>query len=96
MKYALTTTLLAGSMLCFAAFADNHEEEMASAEEVASISIKEAIAMFNCEVPEEVEKESAELFELDDAVCQGGQYDIKLDENFTVISMTYDGPVNDD
>lgn len=39
---------------------------------------------------EEAEKESAKLYELDDAECEIGQYDIKLNENFEIISMTRD------
>lgn len=38
----------------------------------------------------EVEKESDTLFELDDATCAIGQYDIKLNENYDIISMTRD------
>jgi len=74
-------------------FADEEVEEMASEEEIGMIN--EALAQFNCEEVEEAEKESANLFELDDAVCEAGQYDIKLDGEFTVTSMTYDGPVDD-
>ncbi|PZQ51680.1 MAG: hypothetical protein DI556_05880 [Rhodovulum sulfidophilum] len=62
-------------------------EEMASEAEVASVN--ETIAKIGCEA-EEVEKESPTLFELDDAECAIGQYDIKLDENFNIISMTRD------
>ena len=38
----------------------------------------------------EVEKEADNLFEVDDAECTIGQYDIKLDGEFNIVSMTKD------
>jgi hypothetical protein len=35
-------------------------------------------------------KEVSGIFEVDDAKCKGGQYDIKLDQEFRVISITRD------
>lgn len=57
--------------------------------------VNEAIAKFNCGPAEEVEKETDNLFELDDAVCEAGQYDIKFDGTYKVTSMTFDGPLDD-
>src|SRR5262249_29686178 len=37
-----------------------------------------------------METEATGVFEVDDAKCPGGQYDIKLDKNFRVISITSD------
>lgn len=85
-------TLLCASLVLGAVPALAQEEEMASEEEAASVS--EKLAMINCEA-DEIEKESDNLFEIDDAVCEIGQYDIKLDGEFTIISMTYDGPVDE-
>lgn len=68
-------------------------ELVATDAEIAGVT--EAIAAFDCEIgPSPVEKENDNLFELDDANCGPGQYDIKLDGAFTVIVMTYDGPVD--
>jgi len=80
--------------LAGAPLAQEAGEELASAEEVAQVNA--AIAAFNCGPHDEVEKETESLFELDDVACKAGQYDIKLDGTFTVISMTYDGPIDDD
>ena len=68
-------------------------EEMASADEVEKVN--QVLAQLNCQAGE-VEKESAMLFEIDDAVCEVGQYDIKLDGDFVVTSMTFDGPIDED
>ena len=83
----------AAAMVAGQVWSDDHGEELASDDEVAKIAAE--IAKFNCDVPDEVEKESETLFELDDAVCEAGQYDIKLDERFKVMVMSYDGPVDD-
>ncbi len=62
-------------------------ENMASAEEIAKVN--ETIGKIGCKAVE-VEKESENLYELDDTICEIGQYDIKLDGNFAIISMTRD------
>jgi hypothetical protein len=47
--------------------------------------IDEVLAAKSCEVdPANVEVEDG-TFDLDDVMCADGQYDIKLDANFTVI-----------
>jgi hypothetical protein len=38
----------------------------------------------------EKEAEGSGYFEVDDAKCKDGQYDIKLDKDFKIISMTRD------
>ena len=38
----------------------------------------------------EKETEATGVFEVDDAKCKDGQYDIKLDKDFKVISITRD------
>lgn len=64
-------------------------EELATDEDVAEVAT--AIAAFDCRVGEvPVEKESDDLFEIDDALCEGGQYDIKLDGAFNVLNLTRD------
>ncbi len=68
---------------------DDAMEELATEEEVAGVEA--AIAVFGCDVGAiPVEKESDDLFEIDDAVCEGGQYDIKLDGAYNVLNMTRD------
>ncbi len=59
----------------------------ASAEEAAKVS--EAIAKVGCKA-EEIEKESADLFEVDDARCEIGQYDIKVNGEYKITVMTSD------
>ena len=51
--------------------------------------VQEAIGRIDCQA-QTVEKESDTLYEIDDATCGIGQYDIKLNENFEIISMTRD------
>ena len=65
------------------------DDEKASDQELASVT--EAIARIGCQPgPEGVEKERADLYEVDDAQCEIGQYDIKLSGDFTITSMTLD------
>ena len=63
------------------------QESMASEAETAGVN--ETLAKIGCEA-EAVEKETPDLFEVDDATCEIGQYDIKLDAEFVIISMTRD------
>lgn len=65
------------------AFAD----EKPSDAEMAKIT--EALKAMGCTEFEEVEKEKNSggyHFEVDDAICDGGEYDIKLDQDFKLIS----------
>lgn len=89
--------VLALSALAFAAtpvMAQEVIEQAASAEETAAAVA--AIDQMDCELPPGgvVEKESDNLFEIDDAVCDFGQYDIKLDGMYNITSVTYDGPAD--
>ncbi|MAU95330.1 MAG: hypothetical protein CMP81_05505 [Fulvimarina sp.] len=62
-------------------------KDMASADEVAKVA--ETLAKIGCTAPA-VEKESDELFEIDDATCEIGQYDIKLNGDYKIIVMSID------
>lgn len=64
-------------------------DEKPTAEEAAKI--KEAVSALGCEGGEyEKEAEGSGVYEVDDAKCKDGQYDIKLDSNFKMRSMTRD------
>lgn len=79
---------LAAAMLSSWALAQTDTvEELASDEEVKAVS--EAIAKIGCKA-EQVEKESDDLFEIDDAQCEIGQYDIKLDGDYSILVITRD------
>lgn len=62
-------------------------ETMASQEEAAKVN--ETLGKIGCKAGE-VEKEASQLFEVDDAQCEIGQYDIKLDGEYNILSMTKD------
>jgi hypothetical protein len=79
---ALSVTLLLSMSVAHA-----EEEQEASAEETARIN--DVIGQIGCKA-EAVEKESADLFEIDDAICAIGQYDIKLNAAYKITSMTLD------
>ncbi len=65
------------------------DDNAASADEVARVT--EALAKIGCKPGQEgVEKERDNLFEIDDAQCEIGQYDIKLNDQFVITSMTLD------
>lgn len=78
--FALAFTLSVG-------VARAEEEQPASAAETAGVQA--TLAKIGCKA-EAVEKESARLFEVDDAACAIGQYDIKLDATYRITSMTLD------
>jgi hypothetical protein len=53
--------------------------------------IKAALEAWGCTGGKmEKETEGSGYFEVDDAKCKNGQYDIKLDKDFNVTSMTRD------
>jgi hypothetical protein len=53
--------------------------------------IKAALAEWGCEGGTyEKETEATGVFEIDDAKCKGAQYDIKLDGEYKLTSMTRD------
>jgi hypothetical protein len=50
-----------------------------------------AAAALGCEGGKwEKETESTGVYELDDAKCKGGQYDLKFDKDFKLINMSAD------
>ena len=70
------------------AMADD-DKNMATADETAKVT--DVIAKIGCKPgPEGVEKERDDLYEIDDAQCEIGQYDIKLNAEFTITSLTLD------
>jgi hypothetical protein len=53
--------------------------------------IQAALKLWGCSGGEmEQETEGTGIYEVDDAECSDGQYDIKLDKDFRVISITRD------
>lgn len=67
------------------AFAD---DQRPSADETKKIT--EVLAAMGCTGHEEIEKEMRTAggyhFEIDDAICDGARYDIKLDKDFKLMS----------
>lgn len=84
------------SMLCAAALAWAvtpalaADDDAASAEETAKVT--GAIARIGCKPDPQagIEKERDDLYEVDDAQCEIGQYDIKLNADFVITSITLD------
>lgn len=52
--------------------------------------VKSALAAWGCEAGAEIEKEQSGIFELDDVKCKEGQYDVKVDKDFKLLSLTRD------
>ncbi|MFC0278315.1 PepSY domain-containing protein [Falsigemmobacter intermedius] len=74
-KILLATALTA---FAFPAFAD----DKATAEQIAKID--EVLAAMKCEVDSDnIEVEDDGSFDLDDVICADGQYDVKLNADFT-------------
>lgn len=90
MKSVILAACAALALGC-AAYADDDDDEtigpQATAEEKAKVA--EVIGKIGCKA-EEVEKESDRLFEVDDAECEIGKYDIKLDGDYSILSLTRD------
>ena len=82
-----TPAILAFLLLSSPAFAQIEKETMASDEEMTKVNV--TLEEIGCKAVE-VEKEADNLFEVDDAECTIGQYDIKLDGEFNIVSMTKD------
>lgn len=82
----IALAVAAAVMASTAAFADDKPSEAEAAK------IKETLAAWGCEGGEyEKESEGTGVFEIDDAKCKDGkQYDIKLDSNYALTSMTRD------
>lgn len=73
------------ALLTTSALADSKPSD----EEAAKIN--DALKAWGCSGGEmEKETEGTGVFEIDDAKCANGQYDIKLDANYGVTSMTRD------
>lgn len=78
----LTTAALALSAAALADTPPTPEE---------ATKLKEALAALGCSGGEmEKETEASGLFEVDDAKCKDGQYDLKFDKDYKLISMTRD------
>lgn len=81
----LMVTAASLALLATSALADSKPSD----EEAAKIA--DALKAWGCSGGElEKETEGTGVFEVDDAKCAGGQYDIKLDAKFGVTSMTRD------
>lgn len=66
-----------------------HADSKPSDEEAAKI--KATLTDWGCEGGTyEKETEATGLFEIDDAKCKGAQYDLKLDAEYKVLSLTRD------
>jgi opacity protein-like surface antigen len=68
-----------------AAFADDKPTDDEAAK------IKEAVAAWGCEGGEyEKESEGTGVYEAEDVKCKSGQYDFRLDKDFSVFVITKD------
>lgn len=73
------------------------DEDQAGADDPRETN--EELADLNCGPVGEAEQETSYPFELDDVPCKAHQYNIKVrkvDGDHTVVSMTYDGPLEGD
>ncbi|MEN3791138.1 hypothetical protein [Fulvimarina sp. MAC3] len=86
-RLVLASAFAAASTVAFAQDSDDTVEEMASDEEVQMVN--ETLSKIGCEATA-VEKESDNLFEVDDATCEIGQYDIKLNGDYQITVMSID------
>lgn len=83
----MTRLTIATLMLTLAGGAVMAQDD-ASKEEADKV--KATLSAWGCEAGSEIEKEKSGVFELDDVKCKDGQYDVKVDPEFKVRSMTRD------
>jgi len=83
MSHSYLAALLAVSLFGTGALAADASKEEAE-------KVKAALAAWGCEAGAEIEKETSGVFELDDVKCKEGQYDIKVDKDFKLLSLTRD------
>ncbi|MEE2951158.1 MAG: hypothetical protein VYD57_07850 [Pseudomonadota bacterium] len=86
-SFLFALSLVAMPATVFAQDADDTVEKLASPEEVQKVA--DALSKIGCEASQ-VEKESDDLFEVDDATCEIGQYDIKLNGDYKIWVMSLD------
>lgn len=85
----MKTAILAAAALVFGASAALADDKPSAAE---AEKIAAAVKAWGCTGGEmEKETESSGLYEVDDAKCSDGKkYDLKLDKDFKIISITAD------
>lgn len=80
--------MVAGCSLLMAAGAAFADEKVSEAD---GKKIQDALAVWGCSGGEmEKESEGSGVYEVDDATCKTGQYDVKLDSKFTVMEISRD------
>lgn len=88
MKFIRIVMVLAAAGIMGSASALRADSTVTPAE---AEKIKAALEAWGCTGGKmEKETEGSGYFEVDDAKCKDGQYDIKLDKDFKVTSMTRD------
>lgn len=92
----LRKSLIAAAALLLTATSQVGAQQVETEATTAEVDgVTATLAMINCAPGEAaVEKENDNLFEVDDAACETGQFDIKLDGTFAIIAVTNDGPVD--
>jgi len=89
MKFIRMIALVAAGCIGSSTFAISGDIPVSPAE---AEKIKAALEAFGC-TADKMEKESEDSafpYEVDDAKCKGGKYNIKLDKDFKVIIMLRD------
>jgi hypothetical protein len=89
MKFTRIIALAAAGFIGSSTFAISDDTPVSPAE---AEKIKAALEAFGC-TADKMEKESEDSalpYEVDDAKCKGGEYNIKLDKDFKVIIMLRD------
>ena len=90
--FKLATLLTAGILALGASTAARADDVPANAEETKSIVA--ALEAMGCkgydEIEKEMKKDGSYHFEVDDTVCSDGQYDVKFDKSFKMMSKSKD------
>ena len=85
-KHLIAAAALAAGVMGTAVWAEE-AEQAPSADELKGL--QEAVAPLGCTFTE-VNKETDNRFEINDATCTAGQYDFKIDGKYRIILMDID------
>lgn len=85
----LNTTSLAAALALAATFALATPAASMEVSDEAKAKVEEVLAKVNCKGGT-LEKEDSGVYEVDDAECDYGSYDVKMDENFNILVMSRD------
>ena len=88
MRRIISLWVVALALAFFAAAGTSYADRDATPEETAKVA--EALKAMGCTSFDDVDVDDNTVYEVDDAICEDGKYDIDLDMQLTVIKKDKD------